>query len=263
VWGYLVFAEKQKTEVVIGKGLSAGMVPVSLFPRAIQKFLRRFRRYFMLPLAAIALLWLRPLLPGGNPFFDDLIDGVGVLIALLGQLLRFWVWGSNAPRGAAGVRTRGPYALVRHPLYVGNFLIACGLLVIFNNPWSYLLCGLPLALLYHAIVGLEEERMLKQFEGEYWQYIRSGVPRFFPAIRTLPTALRTSQPFHWRFAVKKEYESLLGWVAGALVLRMYERVLWQGVDVAWREVVILTVLLWATGILALTLYIYKIRNSER
>jgi protein-S-isoprenylcysteine O-methyltransferase Ste14 len=226
--------------------------------RRVRKFLRRFRRYLFLPLVAIALLWLPP--PARNLLFDEITDGVGVLIALLGQLLRLWAWGSNAQTGKLGVRTHGPYALMQHPLYVGNLFIVFGLLVIFNNPWAYLICGLPFVFLYCAIVELEEEQMRREFGEEYYRYAARGVPRFFPALRNLPEAKRTSRPFSWRLALRKEYESLLGWMAGAIILEMYEEVLWQGVEKVRSEVIILTGLLCAVGILSLSLYIRKVRR---
>ena len=232
-----------------------------MYIRGVRKFLRRFRRYLAPPLVAVTLLWLSPLRPAGSRVVDGITDGIGILIALLGQLLRFWAWGSNA-RTKVGVRTRGPYALLRHPLYLGNLCIVVGLLVMFNNPWAYLICGLPFVLLYHTIAQVEEERMQKRFGEEYVAYIASGVPRFIPALRDLPEAKRTSRPFHWRLALKKEYESLLGLVAGVIVLEMYEEVLWQGIEKVQGKVVVLLGLLCAVGLLSLSLYICKARKRE-
>ena len=122
-------------------------------------WVRRVRRYIAVPLAALTLLGLRPLLPAGSPFFNELTDWLGIGIAVLGQGLRGWAWGSNTPVETQGVRTRGPYALMRHPLYVGNLLIAWGLLLIFHNPWAYLFCGLSFVLLYQVVIVVEEQQM--------------------------------------------------------------------------------------------------------
>jgi len=231
--------------------------------RRVQKFLRRFRRYVAIPLIVLALLLLRPRLPAGDLFFDTLTDGMGFVIALVGQFIRFWSWGSNTNTAATGgVRTRGPYALLRHPLYVGNLLIATGLSVVFNNPWAYLLCGVPLVMLYWTIVDLEEEHMAQTRGEHYRRYLATGIPRFLPAVQQFPTALRTSLPFRWRVAYKKEYESVLGWVAGMLVLRMYKRVLWQGASAVRQEVVVLSMLLSVVGLVAMSLYLYKIQSTK-
>src|SRR5713101_7054021 len=136
----------------------------------VRKPLRRFRRYLVPSFAVITLLWLRPQRLAGSPLFDEITDGVGIILALFGELLRMWAWGANAQTGKWGVRTHGPYALMQHPLYVGNFFIIFGLLVIFNNPWAYVLCGLPFVLIYRASIGLEEERMHRRFGEDYRRY---------------------------------------------------------------------------------------------
>lgn len=232
------------------------------FVQEVRIFLRRFRRYFVFPLVAITLLCLSPLPPAGSLFFDVITDGVGTLIALAGQLLRFWAWGSNAQTGKWGVRTRGPYALMQNPLYLGNLLIVFGLLVIFNNPWAYLLCGLPFVVTYHASVTLEEARMGRRFGEDYVRYATTRVPRFLPALGNLAEATRTSRPFHWRLALEKEYESMLGWVAGVIALEMYEEVLWRGREEVRGKVVILSGLLCALGMLSLGLYIRKRQKGK-
>jgi len=230
----------------------------------VGKWVRRFRRYIAVPLAMLTLLGLRPLLPAGSPFFNELTDWLGIGIALLGQGLRGWVWGSNGPVGTLSVRTRGPYALMRHPLYVGNLLIAWGLLLIFHNPWAYLFCGLSFVLLYQVVVVVEEEQMAERTGESYRQYVASGVPRFIPDLRRLSEAMRTSWPFYWRLAGKKEYESALGLVAGAGALVMYEEVWQHGVDVAWGKIMSLAVALASVGVLAVSLYIRKrLQQAQR
>src|SRR3990170_9083117 len=140
----------------------------------MKEFLRRFRRYLVFPLGAVTLLWFAPLAPWGSHLFDEIIDGVGTLVAVLGELLRVWAWGSNATTPKQGVRTRGPYALMRHPLYVGNLLIVFGLLLVYNNPWAYVICGLPFAVSYGVIARLEEEHMHRAFGAEYAGYAAAG-----------------------------------------------------------------------------------------
>ena len=235
-----------------------GFIPI----QTVREFLRRYRRYVVFPLVVITFLWLSPLPPAGSIFWDGITDGVGFLIAFLGQCLRFWAWGSNAQTGKWGVRTRGPYALMQNPLYLGNLLIVFGLLVIFNNPWAYLLCGLPFMVTYRASVTLEEERMGRRFGEDYVRYVTTRVPRFLPALGNLAEAVRTSQPFHWRLALKKEYESILGWVAGAIGLEMYEEVLWQGMEKVRSETMILSSSLCALGVLSVSLYIRKRRKGK-
>src|SRR3989338_4208046 len=71
----------------------------------------------------------------------------GVLFVLLGEALRLWANGyvghvkvnwtqkrPNEPRVGQLV-TGGPYAYVRHPLYLGTFLIGTGFCITVGNVW--------------------------------------------------------------------------------------------------------------------------------
>ena len=250
-------AQKHYSALVGTAELLTGVTKPSRTLHEVGTWVRRFRRYIAVPVAALTLLGLRPLLPAGSPFFNELTDWLGIGIALFGQGLRGWAWGSNAPVGTPGVRTRGPYTLMRHPLYVGNLLIAWGLLLIFHNPWAYLCCGLSFVLLYQVVIVVEEQHMEARAGNSYRQYVASGVPRWVPDLRRLPEAVRTSVPFSWRLAGKKEYESVLGLVAGAGALMMYEKVWQLGVDAAWAKLMSLAVVLGCVGVLAVSLYIRK------
>lgn len=199
----------------------------------IRVWLRRYRRLLPIPLGIVALACLTPGVPGGSVALDTLFDIAGIGLCCLGQALRLWAWGSNATVGKHGVRQRGPYWLMRHPLYAGNFLILLGLVVIFNNPLAYPLFLLPFAYLYHVITEMEEARMYRRFGADYQAYRVHSVPRFWPAFAHLPAAFRTTTPFGWWFAWSKEYESCCGWLAGSIALEMYEDTLRYGWTQNW------------------------------
>lgn len=202
---------------------SLGTRPAGLVQAGPVAWLRRYRRFLPIPLCLIALVLLRPEYPFGNVWLDAVTDGLGVLVCLLGQWLRAWAWGSNAHIGKYGVRERGPYTLMRHPLYSGNFLIVLGLVIVFHNPWAYPLFLLPFAYLYSAITKMEEQRLHWRFTQDYEGY-RGGrrVPKFLPALRNLRQALNTTLPFGWHLVWRKEYESVCGWVAGVIGIQLYE-----------------------------------------
>jgi protein-S-isoprenylcysteine O-methyltransferase Ste14 len=102
-------------------------------------------------------------------------DALGCLIAALGHVLRVVSLRHIGPLsrthklGALQLVQTGPYAVVRNPLYVGNWLIAVGLCVIAQLRWL-LLAGPLLAL---------EPRLLEQFGDDYLRYCEA-TPRFFP-----------------------------------------------------------------------------------
>jgi hypothetical protein len=202
-------------------------------------------------------MFLRPQVPGGSALLEALTDAVGIGVCVLGQGLRLWAWGSNADVGKFGVRTRGPYVLMRHPLYTGNFLILCGLVVVFHNPWAYLLFLLPFAYLYHVITQMEEARMNRRFGADYHEYRGNDVPRFLPALRNFRVALKTTAPFGWGLAWRKEYESCCGWLAGVSIIAIYERVVAHGWVHYWSHTRNWLAFLGVVGMTTLGLWIWK------
>lgn len=81
----------------------------------------------------------------------------------------------TAPRLALS----GPYAWVRHPIYLGNFLVGGGFVAFLT---SDVRVGIAYAVLfwleYYLITEAEEAYLLKHFES--YQAYRSKVPRFIP-----------------------------------------------------------------------------------
>ncbi|MHB8463181.1 MAG: methyltransferase family protein, partial [Vulcanimicrobiaceae bacterium] len=95
----------------------------------------------------------------------------GACIALLGALLRLWgssylggasVW-STTPQTQVFV-TAGPFAWVRNPLYLGNFLIVVGFFAT-TTPFGLLGSLLGLAIAQHVAV-IAEERTLCAVTGK-------------------------------------------------------------------------------------------------
>jgi protein-S-isoprenylcysteine O-methyltransferase len=76
--------------------------------------------------------------------------------------------------------TSGPFAMVRHPMYLGLILAALGSLLIYLT-WTTLFftCFAPLTLVR---ARREEEALSAEF-GEQWQAYCRHVPAFFPRLR--------------------------------------------------------------------------------
>src|SRR5262249_58280863 len=112
---------------------------------------------------------------------------------------------------AATLLTAGPYAHVRNPLYLGNFLLCVGVV------WwteSYLL--LPLAVLifwvlYLPVIFTEEGFLREQFGTTYTAYCLT-VPRLLPRLRAAGPGQGT---FRWR-NLRKEYLGLTGTLSAVL-----------------------------------------------
>ena len=225
----------------------------------IRNKLRHYRRYFSYPLIISPLLFTSPTLVQTHPVLDGSLDIVGLFIACCGQALRLWAWGANPP--VPGFRIYGPYSFVRHPLYVGNFLIGLGLLIVFNAPLAYLIVLPSLALLYWSVTAEEEERLEKKWGAAYLEY-QTQVPRFL-AWRGGIVEGYQRVPFRWRQALSKEGESICGLAAGAISLEVYEEVLTHGFKGTEREMLFWLLLSLLLGLFSLVLYRRKRKKKGK
>ena len=78
------------------------------------------------------------------------------------------------------VITTGPYAIVRHPMYVGLILVLVGAPLFLGSSWAFLPVGIVcLGLVIRA--ALEDRMLLKELTG-YTTYARKTVYRLIPGI---------------------------------------------------------------------------------
>ncbi len=122
------------------------------------------------------------------------------------------------PRGTSGrntlrqkaevLNTTGLYSVVRHPLYVGNFLLIFGVALFPHQPWLALCTVLAFALYYERIMFAEEEFLRVKFGREYLDWAQN-TPAVFPLkLQWKAPAL----PFSLRHVLKREYNSLFALV---------------------------------------------------
>ena len=117
----------------------------------------------------------------------------GIPLVCLGLFTRLWANGyvghrkvnqTDKGRGDAKVGrliTGGPYAYVRHPLYVGTFLIAIGLGIIIGHPLMVLLALIARAIIYRNKIA-EEEHTLQEEWGATFQRYREAVSAWLPRL---------------------------------------------------------------------------------
>ena len=129
--------------------------------------------------ALIVGLALHKALPMRLPAPTFMKRVVGPLLASLGILVA--AWAVVAVRDVdvtspAKVVTRGPYALTRHPMYVGWTMVYIGAALMVGSRWLLIL--LPPALAYtHRTVLREERRLESRFGRDYREY-RERVRRY-------------------------------------------------------------------------------------
>ncbi|MDY0014751.1 MAG: isoprenylcysteine carboxylmethyltransferase family protein, partial [Bacteroidales bacterium] len=144
------------------------------------------------------------------PYFWTIISVVSIFVSVFGLLIRAYTIGTT-PRGTSGrntkqqvaeeLNTKGIYSVVRHPLYVGNYLMWAGLLIFVANIYLFIIASLLYWIYYERIMFTEECYLESKF-GE--QFIRwsLGVPAFIPAFRKF---VKGEVPFSFKAVLRREY----------------------------------------------------------
>jgi protein-S-isoprenylcysteine O-methyltransferase Ste14 len=210
-------------------------------------FLFRTRNWFF-PLVLVPILLLTQPVP--RPWAHVL----GVLVSIGGLAVRALVIGlAYIKRGGIDKRiaapvlvTEGMFAHARNPLYLGNILIAAGLLIVHNNPWSYLLGGGFVLLSYGSIVAAEEEFLRGKFGAQYEAYC-ARVPRWLPDLRHFRQTL-ASMRFDGRRVLAKDYGTAAAWGISVCLLFMIEARTGATANLLPAGLALLLVLLGALGI---------------
>ena len=179
-------------------------------------FLFNYRSYTPIPLLLAILILAAP-----TP--ASLLGGFA--LALLGESLRIWAvrHAGGATRTTSGVGagavliTHGPFAYVRNPLYLGNFLLSLGLCIMSWAwmPWMLFIFIALFGWQYWSIISLEEEHLQQRFGQTYKEYVQN-VPRFFP--RLIPFRKQEAQPMPFGRALKIEKNTLYSFTAVSLAI---------------------------------------------
>ncbi len=131
---------------------------------------------------------------------------VGLPVALAGEALRCWAVGYSGVTTrddkvtAPELVTAGPYAHVRNPLYVGNFVTALGFAIAFTGRNEGVariaLIGGSLAAMaaVYAIIVPHEEKFLRKEFGEAFDAYCLRVPPVVPQAEPAPDGRGTWNP---------------------------------------------------------------------
>ncbi len=136
-------------------------------------------------------------------------------VSLLGEAVRVYTVG-HAAKNTSGrntvagqiadeLNTTGIYSLVRHPLYIGNFLMWLGPVLFVRSPVFLIIFILVYWLYYERIIFAEEQFLRKKFGDAYDIYsekVRAVLPRFKGFVKP-------SLPFSLKSVLKREYNSFI------------------------------------------------------
>jgi protein-S-isoprenylcysteine O-methyltransferase Ste14 len=101
----------------------------------------------------------------------------GFAVSMLGELIQLWCFATLNKN--ASLACRGPYAIVRNPMYLGRFFILFGILMLLGSPWLLVVFALVYWFYMANRVGREEARLRTVLGEPYADYCR-GTSRFVP-----------------------------------------------------------------------------------
>lgn len=191
-----------------------------------------FKRRGWLPVVLFALAI--PVILNTN--YNDISDNVkryafvlAVVVSFIGQWIRAYTVGTT-PASTSGRNTEeqvaeslnstGIYSTVRHPLYLGNYLMWIGIVIYTLNAWFVLVVSLMYWLYYERIMFAEERFLERKFGKAYLDWSLKA-PAFIPRFSQF---VKASIPFSFTTVLRREYTGILNTVIGFLfvdVLRYY------------------------------------------
>lgn len=124
------------------------------------------------------------------PWLRAAVEAVGVGTYVVGCALMMWALltlrssyqlAGMAPRSRDALVVRGPYALVRHPMYAAALAMALGIGLALQSLACLAVFGIYLVML-HALMPLEEAGLRSTYGVSYESYART-LPRLIPLPR--------------------------------------------------------------------------------
>ncbi len=139
---------------------------------------------------------------------------IGLEIVLAGEMLRLWA--SGYLRKGEILVTSGPFNYVRHPLYLGSFVIGAGFCIAVSNVLLFALFLIVFGIVYNDTYIYEENILQEKFGAEFIEY-RNKVPRFLPSFE------RYRDDIICDFSIKqiiknKEYMACIGILAVVAII---------------------------------------------
>lgn len=218
-------------------------------------WLFRWRSYLPLTTIGIFLIGLRYFrYPYDEHMLDQLWEILCLFVSSSGLALRFITAGS-IPRGTSGRNTKGQvaeqlnttgmYSVVRHPFYLGNFIIWVGLSLFLRLWWVSISLILIFTIIYGFII-VAEERFLETKFGQAYRDWAGKTPAFLPRFKGWqPSEL----PFSFKVAIKREYSSFFAMITAFFVLEIFSTFVVEkdyAIDTIWVVIFTMSLITYLT-----------------
>src|SRR5579859_1564560 len=174
----------------------------------------RRRSWLPVPFVLVALL-----VPAHITLTNWIAGAVAIAIGEAIRLAGVAAAGTVTRRRSRDVQrlvTYGIFAAVRNPLYVGNFFIWMGFVLISGVLW-FLPIAIVLFFVEYTLIVAYEEGVLESIFGEEYLRYKATTPRWVPMARSAPGE------HHWGEAWRSEISTFMQYVALVAVFLIKQR----------------------------------------
>ena len=187
------------------------------------QFLFKYRSFTPVPLIIIVFIFFKPNLPNKTGIIVTL---AGLLFTFFGEMIRIisvgYSYSGTSGREnylrADNLNIEGIYSIVRNPLYIGNFFVFTGLLMVYSNLIAVLLFDFFIIIQYHFIISAEEHYLMNKYGTDYENYCKR-VSRIIPSIKSYK---KTELKFNLKKTIFQEKSSILNLLTMLLVILAYK-----------------------------------------
>ncbi len=152
--------------------------------------------------------------------WKQIITLLAIIISFIGFIVRAITIGTT-PAGTSGRNTKegqvaeelntgGIYSVIRHPLYLGNYLMWIGIVMFTFNVYFFIIVSLAYWLYYERIMFAEERFLEKKFGKSYMNWSLTA-PAFIPSFKNYR---KSKMIFSIKSVLRREYSGVLATVFG-------------------------------------------------
>lgn len=212
-----------------------------------------WRSYLPMLLVGPVLLALTEFRSGGDDRFYQTWEWICLGVSILGLFVRAATSGFAGPGTSGGntkrqvaerLNTLGMYSVVRHPLYVGNYLIWLGVSLVLFVWWLPVFFTLVFWIYYERIMFAEEDFLRQRFGSQFEQWA-TRTPAFLPRLANWRTP---DKSFSMRWVLRREYSGffalILAHTAMNLAKQYWVNGRW-GLDMPWLVLISASFLVYA------------------
>ena len=152
-------------------------------------------------------------------------ETLSIFISFLGLGIRCFTVG-YVPRGTSGrntksqsaesLNTTGMYSILRHPLYVGNFIIVFGITLFIQVWWFALVVWVGFWLYYERIIFSEEEFLRKKFGTSFLEWAEK-TPILFLKLKNWK---KPGLVFSFKTVIRREFSTFFSIIAAFFFLEI-------------------------------------------